>query len=170
VTRAGWRVVYQPDALAWTEAPFTAGDLWRQRYRWSYGTLQAAWKHRRAIGEGHGIGLVGLPYAWLFQVTLPLLAPIADVVALFTLVTGGARSVLWAWLGFTATHLALAAVAFRLDRERLRTLWALPLQQVFYRQLMYLVVIQSVLTALTGNRLRWHKIRRIEAAPTPTHL
>ena len=31
------------------------------------------------------------------------------------------------------------AYALRLDRERLRTLWALPLQRVVYRQLLYLV-------------------------------
>ena len=34
-------------ALAWTEAPATLRQLWRQRYRWCYGTMQAMWKHRR---------------------------------------------------------------------------------------------------------------------------
>jgi hypothetical protein len=46
----------------------------------------------------------------------------------------------------------------------------LPLQQVVYRQLMYLVVIQSVATAGYGIRLRWHKLRRtgaMESAPSP---
>ncbi|MET8161616.1 hypothetical protein ABZT47_35105 [Sphaerisporangium sp. NPDC005289] len=36
----------------------------------------------------------------------------------------------------------------------------LPLQQFVYRQLMYLVVIQSVATAVLGVRLRWQTIRR----------
>jgi hypothetical protein len=45
--------------------------------------------------------------------------------------------------------------------ERLRYLWTTPFQQVFYRQLMYLVVIHSMATALTGVRLRWHKLARI---------
>ena len=39
-------------------------------------------------------------------------------------------------------------------------LWALPLQQFVYRQLMYLVVIQSVFTALQGTRLHWRPIAR----------
>ena len=39
--RAGWRVVYEPAAVAWTEAPSTLAQLWRQRYRWSFGTMQA---------------------------------------------------------------------------------------------------------------------------------
>ncbi|GHJ14591.1 hypothetical protein TPA0908_25860 [Micromonospora sp. AKA38] len=36
----------------------------------------------------------------------------------------------------------------------------LPLQQFVYRQLMYLVLIQSVVTALTSGRLGWQKLRR----------
>jgi cellulose synthase/poly-beta-1,6-N-acetylglucosamine synthase-like glycosyltransferase/peptidoglycan/xylan/chitin deacetylase (PgdA/CDA1 family) len=168
ITRAGWRVVYVDDALAWTEAPFTAGDLWRQRYRWSYGTLQAMWKHRAAVRERRGIGLVGMPYAWIFQVTLPLLGPVADVAALYSLVSGGSGAVLVTWLIFTLTHLALGVIAFRLDRERLGPLWALPFQQFFYRQLMYLVAIQSVLSAITGTRLRWHKVRRLDASVAAT--
>jgi cellulose synthase/poly-beta-1,6-N-acetylglucosamine synthase-like glycosyltransferase len=166
ITRAGWRVVYVDDALAWTEAPFTAGDLWRQRYRWSYGTLQAMWKHRGAVRERRGIGLVGMPYAWIFQVTLPMFGPVADLTALYTLLTGGSKAVIATWLAFTAIHLALAVIAFRLDHERLGPLWSLPLQQIFYRQLMYLVAIQSVLSAITGTRLRWHKVQRLDA-PAP---
>ena len=61
-----------------------------------------------------------------------------------------------------------AAYAFRLDGEPLRPLWSLPLQQFVYRQLMYLVVIQSASSALYGLRLRWQTIRRtgdMEAVP-----
>src|SRR5215469_8927307 len=47
VIRAGWRVVYVPDAVAWTEAPASLRQLWRQRYPGCYGTMQAMWKHRR---------------------------------------------------------------------------------------------------------------------------
>jgi hypothetical protein len=62
---------------------------------------------------------------------------------------------------FTTAQLLLAGVAFRLDREPLRPLWTVPIQQVVYRQLLYLVVIQSVASAVAGSRLRWHNLRRI---------
>jgi hypothetical protein len=58
-----------------------------------------------------------------------------------------------------------AAVAFRFDRESMRPLLRLPLQQFAYRQLMYLVLIQSATTALTGGRLRWHKLNRAGLTP-----
>lgn len=60
-----------------------------------------------------------------------------------------------------------AAYAFRLDRERMTHLISLPLQQILYRQLMYVVLLQSWITALTGGRLRWQKLRRTGVVEAP---
>ena len=54
--RDGWRVVYAENARAWTEAPESVQQLWSQRYRWCYGTMQAIWKHRRALVERGPVG------------------------------------------------------------------------------------------------------------------
>jgi cellulose synthase/poly-beta-1,6-N-acetylglucosamine synthase-like glycosyltransferase/peptidoglycan/xylan/chitin deacetylase (PgdA/CDA1 family) len=170
IGRAGWRVVYEEDARAWTEAPATLRGLWRQRYRWCYGTLQSVWKHRSAMwrrGE-ESIGRRGLPYLILFQIALPLLAPLIDLFSLYGLVFLNPASVLGFWVVFTSLQLLLGWYAFRLDRESPRVLWAMPLQQLVYRQLMYLVVVESVLTALHGTRLHWRPIARrgeIKVAP-----
>src|SRR5947209_7926791 len=43
------RIVYVPDAIAWTEAPESVRTLARQRFRWAYGTLQCLWKHRDMV-------------------------------------------------------------------------------------------------------------------------
>jgi len=63
-----------------------------------------------------------------------------------------------AWGGVTALQLVAGVFAFRLERERLRPLWLLPLQQIVYRQLMYAVLLQSAVTAFAGVRLRWQKL------------
>ena len=84
--RDGWRVVYAEKARAWTEAPESVQQLWSQRYRWSYGTMQAIWKHRRALverGPSGRFGRVGLPLVSLFMVVAPLLAPLIDVFLLY---------------------------------------------------------------------------------------
>ena len=87
--RVGWRIVFEPTARAWTEAPATLGQLWRQRYRWSYGIMQSLWKHRHAIVErgrsGH-VGRVGLGLTALFQIVLPLLAPMVDIYLVYGLI------------------------------------------------------------------------------------
>lgn len=162
VGRAGWRVVYVEDARAWTEAPATLSGLWRQRYRWSYGTMQAVWKHRAAVWrrEEKAIGRRGLPYLVCFQIALPAIAPLIDLFALYGIVFLDPLPVIGYWLAFNVLQLALGYYAFRLDHEPARALWAMPLQQFVYRQLMYLVVLQSLASALTGVRLRWHSIKR----------
>ncbi|PKV86008.1 bifunctional polysaccharide deacetylase/glycosyltransferase family 2 protein [Streptomyces sp. TLI_146] len=168
--RDGWRVVYAENARAWTEAPESVQQLWSQRYRWSYGTMQAIWKHRRAVferGPSGRFGRVGLPLVSLFMVLAPLLAPLIDVFLLYGLVFGPTQKTVVAWLGVLVIQLVCAAYAFRLDRERLTHLVSLPLQQVLYRQLMYVVLLQSWITALTGGRLRWQKLRRTGAVEAP---
>src|SRR5207249_3224802 len=133
IGRAGWRVVYAEDARAWTEAPSSLGALWRQRYRWSYGTMQAAWKHKRAFRHlrdpaERRIALVGLPYLVLFQILLPLGSLVIDPLAVYGLVFLDPVPILAFWLGFNAVQIAVAFYACRLDGESPRVLWTLPLQ------------------------------------------
>jgi cellulose synthase/poly-beta-1,6-N-acetylglucosamine synthase-like glycosyltransferase/peptidoglycan/xylan/chitin deacetylase (PgdA/CDA1 family) len=163
LVRGGWRVVYQETARAWTEAPANLSQLWLQRYRWSYGTMQAAWKHRRATlerGPSARLGRIGLPYLFLFQVLLPLIAPVIDIYFLYGLLfLDPVRSAIY-WLSFLFVQMLVTGYALRLDHEPRSALWALPLQQFVYRQLMYLVVIQSVVSAFAGVAMRWHKLAR----------
>ena len=176
ICRSGWRVVYAPDARAWTEAPVTIGQLWRQRYRWCYGTMQAMWKHRHALvqrGASGRLGRRGLPYLLLFQVLLPIIAPSVDIAALYGVIFLSPLRIGLLWVAFLGVQFVAARYAFSLDRESPRPLWTLPLQQVVYRQLMYLVVIQSAASALYGVRLRWqksHRTGRMESAPVPADL
>ncbi|GAA4998547.1 bifunctional polysaccharide deacetylase/glycosyltransferase family 2 protein [Streptomyces siamensis] len=168
--RNGWRVVYEEGAKAWTEAPASLNALWRQRYRWCYGTLQAMWKHRGALvqrGAAGKLGRRGLIYLLLFQVLLPLLAPVVDVFALYGLIFLDPVRIIGLWLAFLLLQLLMGLYAFRLDGERPGPLWSLPLQQFVYRQLMYLVVIQSVFTAMTGSRLRWQRMERYGSLQAP---
>ncbi|MCP2328422.1 cellulose synthase/poly-beta-1,6-N-acetylglucosamine synthase-like glycosyltransferase/peptidoglycan/xylan/chitin deacetylase (PgdA/CDA1 family) [Hamadaea flava] len=163
VLRAGWKVVYAEHAIAWTEAPSSLRQLWRQRYRWCYGTMQAMWKHRHAVVEGGGggrLGRRGLPYLLVFQVALPLAAPAVDVFAVYGFIFLPWVQMLAAWCGLLAIQIFTAWYALRLDRERYGPLWSIAFQQIVYRQLMYLVVVQSTVTALLGNRLRWQRMQR----------
>ncbi|MGW0910879.1 bifunctional polysaccharide deacetylase/glycosyltransferase family 2 protein [Streptomyces sp. NPDC002784] len=168
--RAGWRVVYQEHARAWTEAPGSLRQLWSQRYRWSYGTMQALWKHRKSLtdkGPSGRFGRVGLPLVVVFQIVTPVFAPLIDVFTAYSMIFIDFGAALLAWLAVLAVQLVCAAYAFRLDREKYRYLLMMPLQQLAYRQMMYLVLIHSCVTALTGGRLRWQKLKRTGEVGTP---
>ncbi|MFS8204888.1 bifunctional polysaccharide deacetylase/glycosyltransferase family 2 protein [Streptomyces sp. CWNU-52B] len=168
--RAGWRVVYQEHAKAWTEAPGSLKQLWSQRYRWSYGTMQALWKHRKSLtdkGPSGRFGRVGMPLVVIFQIVTPVFAPLIDVFTAYSMIFIDFKASLLAWLAVLCVQLVCAAYAFRLDREKYRYLLMMPLQQLAYRQMMYLVLIHSCVTALTGGRLRWQKLKRTGEVGTP---
>ncbi len=163
ICRAGWRVTYEETAIAWTEAPASLRQLWKQRYRWCYGTMQSMWKHRRSVIEHGASGRFGrraLTYLLLFHVLLPLFAPVVDVALIYSLLFLDPVRAAAFWCGFAVLQLLICAYALRLDRERLSPLWSLPLQQVVYRQLLYLVTVQSLITALLGSLQRWQPLRR----------
>ena len=165
--RAGWDIAYAERAIAWTEAPATLRQLWRQRYRWGYGTMQAMWKHRAALrerGAGGRLGRRALPYLVVFQVLLPLAAPAVDIFAVYGLLFLPAYQLAAGWLLLLLLQALTAGYALRLDGESLRPLWSLPFQQLLYRQIMYLVVVQAAVTAVLGSRLRWHRMARTGAA------
>ena len=181
IGRFGWRVVYEARARAWTEAPSTLRALYRQRSRWAYGTIQSMWKHRNAIwsrppalprrrapGGGPNArnrrvgsrGARAVLVLALFQLILPLTAPLIDLFAIYSIVFQDPMPILAYWLAFNLFQLTLAWVAFGFDNESRRDLWALPLQQFCHRQVSYLVVYDGVISALLGSHLRWHRIER----------
>jgi peptidoglycan/xylan/chitin deacetylase (PgdA/CDA1 family)/GT2 family glycosyltransferase len=164
VCSAGWEIVYEERARAWTEAPTTLQQLWRQRYRWSYGTMQAMWKHRGAIfksGPAGRMGRVGLLNLAIFQVLLPALAPLIDVFLVYGLLALDPIATLELWAAVLGIQMFAGLLAFAMERENPLPLLWMPLQQLAYRQLMYGVLIKSLGTAFAGVRLKWQKLKRV---------
>jgi hypothetical protein len=126
--------------------------------------MQAVFKHRGAIlsrdRRQRRIGRRALPYMLLFQIALPVAAPLIDLFSLYGLFFTGALHAAIIWAAFNVLQLAIGVYAFKLDREPLRPLWALPLQQFVYRQLMYLVIIESSISAIQGVRSGWRHLPR----------
>ena len=69
-----------------------------------------------------------------------------------------------------AANLVVLGVAFTGGPiGSLWAVWVLPLHQFLYRQLIYLIMMKSIITALTGVRLRWQKLSRVGAAAAHHH-
>jgi peptidoglycan-N-acetylglucosamine deacetylase len=175
VRRMGYRIEYEEDAVAWTEAPDTVRGLAKQRFRWSFGTLQCMWKHRDALLRHGALGFVALPNVWVFQILFPLLSPAMDLMFLWALASAalerlehpagyaitGLGQVLFYYALFLFVDWLAAAFAFALERkEQWSLLWWLFLQRFCYRQVMYYVVARSALTALSGALVGWGKLER----------
>ncbi|HEY0786962.1 MAG TPA: glycosyltransferase, partial [Acidobacteriaceae bacterium] len=74
-----YKVIYEDRALAFTEAPVNARGLLRQRFRWSFGILQAVFKHKQAFRTNPAMGFFALPNILVFQILLPLVSPFIDL-------------------------------------------------------------------------------------------
>ncbi|HEY5677103.1 MAG TPA: glycosyltransferase family 2 protein, partial [Myxococcales bacterium] len=158
----GLRVVYAEHALAYTEAPETSRALLKQRFRWTYGVLQACWKHKgRLFRRGGGVlGWAILPAFAVYQFVVPLIAPAVDLLLLVSLVRGQALATVGYYLLFFALDLSLSAVAVLLEGEDLGLLAGLFVQRVLYRQLLWVAVARSVWNALAGLAVGWGKLQR----------
>jgi cellulose synthase/poly-beta-1,6-N-acetylglucosamine synthase-like glycosyltransferase/peptidoglycan/xylan/chitin deacetylase (PgdA/CDA1 family)/spore germination protein YaaH len=179
VRQLGYRIVSDNDALAYTEAPDNIRDLSKQRFRWAYGTLQCLWKHRAAtFNTRYGaFGFFAIPSLWTFQIFFQALAPLVDAAILWTIFYGSVFApqfevsstllLLKFWLVFTLFEVIGAYIALRLDKEDLSLLIWLPLQRFVYRQMMYYVILKSIITAIKGTRVGWGKLDRRGTVTTP---
>jgi peptidoglycan-N-acetylglucosamine deacetylase len=181
--RRGYRVEYEDLALAYTEAPTNANGLMRQRFRWSFGILQAVYKHRGVFARKGVLGFVALPNIVIFQILLPLVSPLIDIMF--------AVGSIWYFLQkhfhpdstdpasfhklvafffvFLVIDFLASALAFALERRRpddkedgwlLTQVW---LQRFAYRQLFSVVLFRTLKRALEGRRFAWDKLERTAA-------
>jgi len=177
VRRAGYSIAYADGAIALTEAPDTLRALARQRFRWSFGTLQCAWKHRGTLFRGRygTLGWIALPNVWLFQLLLPALSPLADLMFVFSLLSVWAtrtshgatyalvnlEQVLTYYAVFLLVDWAAAMIAFLMEpREDKQLTWLIFIQRFAYRQIMYWVVVKSFAAAIRGRVVGWGKLER----------
>ena len=167
--RVGFAIGYAPRAVAVTEAPETVGMFLKQRFRWSFGIMQSFWKHRDlCLNPRYGtLGLVAFPNLLVFQLILPFLNPIADLLMLYSLFSGQGGPVLVYYLAFLAVDAAAAALAFGFEGERRSRLWWLLPQRFAYRQLMYVVLLRSVLRAVKGELQSWGVLQRTGNVTAP---
>ena len=181
--RMGYRVEYEDMALAYTEAPTNANGLMRQRFRWSFGILQAVYKHRAVVARKGVLGWIALPNIVIFQILLPLVSPLIDI--MFAVGTiwyfiqkhfhpdstdpASFHKLVLFFFAFLVIDFFASAIAFALERRRpddredpwlLSQVW---LQRFAYRQLFSVVLFKTLKRALEGRKFAWDKLERTAA-------
>jgi cellulose synthase/poly-beta-1,6-N-acetylglucosamine synthase-like glycosyltransferase/peptidoglycan/xylan/chitin deacetylase (PgdA/CDA1 family)/spore germination protein YaaH len=169
IHRAGYRIEYQPDAVAHTEAPETFSTLARQRFRWAYGTMQCAWKHRDIIFNPRfkALAWFSLPGIWFFQVILVAFSPFVDLLFLQSLLFGNMWDILPYFLAFLLCDLLLSVAAVAMEGLPLRTALLIIPQRFVYRPLLSYVIWKSILHALRGAWVGWGKLQRTASVSMP---
>jgi cellulose synthase/poly-beta-1,6-N-acetylglucosamine synthase-like glycosyltransferase len=181
--RLGYRVEYEDMALAYTEAPTNANGLMRQRFRWSFGILQAVYKHKKVMARKGALGWVALPNIWIFQILLPLVSPLIDIMFAFGAIwyfiqkhfhpdstdPASFHKLVAFFFAFLVIDFLASAIAFALERRRpddkedpllLTQVW---LQRFAYRQLFSVVLFKTLKRAIEGRKFAWDKLERTAA-------
>lgn len=179
VRKLGYTIGYDEKAVGLTEAPDSLRTLAKQRFRWSFGTLQCMWKHKDALlNPRYGtLGFIAMPNVWIFQIFFPLISPLMDLMFIWTLFVAAVgffehqreyahtptnlNEVLFYYAMFLVVDWIGAFAAFMMEKgEQKQLLWWLFIQRFGYRQVMYWVMVKSVLTAVGGAVVGWGKLER----------
>ena len=193
--RLGYRVEYEDMALAYTEAPTNANGLMRQRFRWSFGILQAVYKHRKVVARKGALGWVALPNIVIFQIMLPLVSPLIDIMFVVGTIwyyiqkhfhpdstdPADFHKLVLFFFAFLVIDFIASAIAFALERAHpgdKEDVWLLSqvwLQRFAYRQLFSIVLFKTLKRALEGRKFAWDKLERTAAvnyvpAENPEHV
>lgn len=167
----GYRIEFEENAKAYTEAPETFRSLLKQRFRWTYGTLQCLWKHKSALfnRQQKTLGFIAMPFMWIFQYIFQMLCPVVDLYMLFSIFTGNfSPRIIVSYFVFLLIDLVCSLFAFRLEKENpLPILW-MPIQRIVYRMMMAYIVLKSVFTAFRGKTVGWNKLKRTGNASKST--
>jgi len=174
------KVVYEDRSLAFTEAPVDVSGLMRQRFRWSFGILQAVWKHRLAFIRNKAMGFFALPNILIFQMLLPLVSPFIDLMFVWGIVNyfidlhyhplaaspASLVKLLVYFLGFLLIDFVTSSIAFSLERRNPANkgdgwlLWHIWLQRFAYRQVFSVVLFKTMMRAVNGKPFNWEKLER----------
>jgi cellulose synthase/poly-beta-1,6-N-acetylglucosamine synthase-like glycosyltransferase/spore germination protein YaaH/peptidoglycan/xylan/chitin deacetylase (PgdA/CDA1 family) len=167
--RNGYVVRNCISAISYTEAPETFRQFLKQRFRWSFGVMQCFWKHRDTIFNPRykNLGMIAMPNILVYQMILPILAPLADIILVLSLIAASAGvivastpHIIFYYIIFTLIDIAGAALAFAYEKEdHLKLVWMLP-QRLIYRQLMYYILIKSFNKAIKGELQGWGVLKR----------
>ncbi len=161
IIRAGWRVEYEPEAQAYTEAPASVVDLLKQRYRWTRGIIQAVRKHgdlffNPVINFGGTIVMWSMAFESLIW---PIMNIFANAYFIFVALVFDMNSYLvyW-WLSLTILDLIAALYCTAVEKEEIRLVF----YSLFYR-IFFILIIDVCKTIATieeylGFGMNWGKL------------
>jgi len=159
----GWKINYEPKAIAFTEAPEELLDIIKQRYRWSRGILQAIRKQKHLLTRMSGV--ITTPLSLWYMIFEGLVWPgmniFANVFFVYVALLYGMKKllVLW-WLLLTLLDLLIAVHAILMEREQM----SLALYSIFYRFFYILIIdvckVFATLEELVGLDMSWGKLAR----------
>ena len=160
----GWKIEYEPNSWALTEAPVTVHQLLKQRYRWTRGILQAIRKHKKhlynpTLNFSNTLVLWGMFYESLVWPAMNIFANLFFIfVALFNDMSS---LIFYWWLGIALLDFMSAIYSVAVEKEELRLVpWAIVYRMVFVL-LIDITKTMALIEEFLGIKMEWGKLERV---------
>lgn len=167
---SGWKIIYEDQAITWTQAPTRALDLIQQRYRWTRGILQALKKRK---------GVYWHPFPdfplWLSAMEMGFEAivwPILNVYAhlffaIVALLFGAGELLLYWWILLTLLDLVMALVTVSMEEESLSLVPYAIIYRFFFILFLDITKMFATVEEALNLGMEWDKLRRVSYAGAP---
>lgn len=165
-----WKIIYEPNAIAYTEAPASIYQLLKQRYRWTRGILQAIRKHKRhlfnpTVNFNNSIILWQMFYEALIWPAMNIFVNLYFIiVALFY---GLSSFIFLWWIGIAVLDLMSAVYCIAAEREEFRLVPYAIIYRVVFILLIDVTKAMATVEEFLGIRMTWGKLERTGLGGSP---
>ncbi len=170
-----YKIIFCEDAVCWTQGPMSLKDIRGQRRRWQIGLLDTLISHKNLLfNPKYGtVGLVAVPYFWIFELSGALIEVLGYFIIPFSLIMGELNIFFFVIYFLLATLLGIMLSIGSLILEQYTKKNAMTAKQYIlisvyailenfgYRQLITLFRVEGVLK-YRKLRQTWGKIKRKE--------
>ncbi|MCL6098079.1 MAG: glycosyltransferase [Bacteroidetes bacterium] len=159
----GWKIVYEPNAIAYTEAPVTIQQLLKQRYRWTRGILQAIRKHKKylinpTVNFNNSMILWTMFYEALVWPAMNIFVNLYFIiVALFY---GLSSFIFLWWVGIAVLDMMAAVYCIATEKEEFRLVPYAIIYRVVFILLIDVTKAMATVEEFLGIRMTWGKLER----------
>jgi len=162
ILKSGMIVKGTTKSIAYTEAPKSFIDFYKQRKRWYRGNLQVLFKHRDALSNPRFgfLQKLAFPYMALSMIVLPITGFLILGSAILALLQGDFRFLVGSFAFFIILQYLMTALAVRIDGDEPRLI----LFSVFFifgfKQILDFLLLRALLEQLLGKKARWTSAKR----------
>ena len=165
VLKSGMVIQGSSDAVAYTQAPQTLKDFYRQRTRWYRGNLQILSRHSDALTNPR----FGLLHKFVYPLMAihMLLIPAASIVvwafAVLQIILGNYYFVAFMVGMYISLQYLLSAMAVRMDGDDKRIMLFSIFLVIGYKQLTDFLQLKAVIEEVFGRKANWTRANRVKA-------
>ena len=162
--KKGYKTEFEPLAFSETEAPDNLKNFVRQRFRWTYSTLQCEKKYLGCTFNPakKGLGLLLMPDLLVFQTILPLVTTVGFILNLFYFNSFEFTLLVISYFSSVLMEMFLFLLAQRITREKVsyKDFLAVLPQRIIYGVICTFLLYKAALYAFIGVTVLWNKVER----------